>query len=212
MPVLCARGLLVNLEWHCPTAGGLRRGLGLWALFPAARRALLAVRTKDPLWAESWRWERQAQRLPPQLSPTPPPLLEPGGLRRCWVAGHLGPAHLAAKSPQGAFQEMGAPGPSSLGHTSLTFHTALVSGPCSPSSLSFAARESSLLRCPPTTSGLFEQIPHFLEPQARNSEPPNPAHCPDNSLVPLPSLGLGAIYPKPRRYLGTVPSGSIRTS
>lgn len=50
---------------------------------------------------------------------------EPGGLRQCWVAGHLGPARLAAKGPQGAFQEIGAPGPSSLSHTGLTLHTAL---------------------------------------------------------------------------------------
>lgn len=26
VPALCARGLLANLEWHSPTAGGLEKG------------------------------------------------------------------------------------------------------------------------------------------------------------------------------------------
>ena len=34
---------------------------------------------------------------------------------------------------------------------------------------------------------------------------PNSARCPDNSLAPLPSLGLGATHPMSRRYLGIVP-------
>lgn len=127
-----------------------------------------------------------------------------------------GPCPLGCKGPSGAFQEMGALGPSSLGHTGLTLHTALASGPCSLSSLSSPAGEPPTLRYPH-----FEETPHFLEPQVRNSEPwpavdgpgpldqssllcwtpkgsapllprPNSAHCPDNSLAPRPSLALGA--------------------
>lgn len=57
------------------------------------------------------------------------------------MAGHLGPARLASKGPQGAFQEMSVPGPTSLAHTGVTLHTALALWPCSPLNLSSPARE-----------------------------------------------------------------------
>lgn len=109
----------------------------MWALFPAARRALLAVRTKGPLWAESWRCGQQAQRVPPP---------EPGGLRRCW-GWTPGPSSQAVlKSPQGPFQEMDVPGHTVLGAAC----SSCSSQSCLPSSISSLAREPRICRacCP----------------------------------------------------------------
>lgn len=104
-----------------------------------------------------------------------------------------GPCPLGCKGPSGAFQEMGALGPSSLGHTGLTLRTALASGPCSLSSLSSPAGEHPTLRYPH-----FEETPHFLESQVRNSEPwpavdgPGPL---DQSSLPC-AQGIALLDPK----------------
>lgn len=146
---------------------------------------MLAARTKGPLWAESWRWERQAQRLPPP---------ESGGLRRCWVAGHLGPARSATKCPRGL--------PGNGSPQSPVFWATQTSPSTQPwpqghvlSSLSSPAGEAPTLRCPP-----FEQTPHLLEPQVRNSGPwpavdgPGPL---DQSSLPCALLDLKGIPSSP---------------
>lgn len=121
-----------------------------------------------------------------------------------------GPCPLGCKVPSWPSRKWEPPEPSFLGHTDLTLHTALASGPCSLSSLSSHAGEAPTLRCPP-----FEQTPHLLEPQVRNSGPwpavdgPGPL---DQSSLPCALLDLKGIpsspcqlCPLPRQLAGSSP-------
>lgn len=141
-------------------------------MFPAARRALLAARTKGPLWAVSWRWEQQAQRLPLPLKPE--------GLRQCWMAGHLDPSCSAV----GHFQEMDVRWPV-LHHTVLICHLALASKPCSSLSSSVREPQASGAHHPGLHPfnrvgivGCFEPLAGSSVPQPAEEDPGSPDQCP----------------------------------
>lgn len=167
----------------------------------------MAVKTKGPLWAESWRCGQQAQRVPPP---------EPRGLRQCW-GWTPGPSSQAVlKGPQGPFQEMDVPE-----HTVLwAACSSRSSQSCLPSSISSLASgpriRSACYPSRPLTRALISlgqelglgwlrRSPcHCWCPFSLWAWPgwtaDDPAsllrseHCPDNSLAPLPSLGPGDTY------------------
>lgn len=170
----------------------------------------MASRTKGPLWAEIWRWERQAQRLSPPGARMPEAVL--GG----WTPGPFPPD--CGNRPSG-----GLPGNGCSRAQFSGLH-----GPYLPHSPGLRAMFSfkPLLPCqgtpnpqvPTIRSGPSEKTLHFLDPQARSSgpwpaveEPGSPGQCPVPILRLGSALGLRGIpcspsLPLPKQLTGPLPT------
>lgn len=203
VPALCARGLLANLEWHGPTAGERVRAVGP---VPSRPAGTAGSQNKGP----SVGSELALGMAGAEATPS-----EPGGLRRRWVPDTW---DLPARRPRGAlraFREMGAPGPV-LWATQASPSTSPGLRPLLPSReppplgahcqgfeqppfLEPQARAQGLASgrgtwAPGPAPFLLWGVALLGFMELAPLRTPSHAHCPDNSLAPLLTLGTGATH------------------
>lgn len=220
VPAPCARGLLANPEWH---GRRLKAGERVRAAGPVPSRpaGTAGSQNKGPSVGSALALGMAGAEATPS---------EPGGLRQCWV---LDTWALPARHPQGAPRALpgnGCPGPHPppalasgpafpQASPSLQGATTLrcpLPGPFEqPPFLEPQARAQGLASCRGTWALGPAPSPALGRGFAgvHGTSPPSPlpttspAHCPDNSLTPVPTLGTGATHLRPEGSRAQRPQG-----